>query len=79
MKTDLTKDIKEKISVISSLIQSTRSDKLSDEGTSSIAKAKKLIAFVKLDGSGGIHNYMVLSSLLEQSIKDLKKLSAEQK
>lgn len=79
MKTDWTNDIKEKISVISSLIQSTRNDKLSEEGTSSITKAKKLIALIKLDGSRGIHNYMVLSSLLEQSIKDLKKLSAEKK
>jgi hypothetical protein len=33
-----------------------------------------LVAIIKLDGSGGIHNYMVISSLLDKSIKELKQL-----
>jgi hypothetical protein len=74
MKVDWTNEIKDKSKIISSLIRNIVSDKLRDNEHEKISHAKKLVAIIKLDGSGGIHNYMVISSLLDKSIKELKQL-----
>lgn len=44
---------------------------ITDEEKQKIQKAKNLVSLIKTDGSGGIHNYMVLSSLLDKSLKEI--------
>ena len=79
MKADWVKEVKEKSNTISSLIGNIVTDKLSEEGKSKVSYARKLVSLIKTDGSGGIHNYMVLSSLLDKYIKELKQLSTDEK
>lgn len=74
MMTDWTNEIKDKSKEVSSLIEIIVNDKLDLERSEKVSQARKLVAMIKLDGSGGIHNYMVLSSLLDKSIKELKQL-----
>ena len=79
MKTDWVKEVKDKSNTISSLIGNIATNKLGEEEKSKVSYAKKLVSLIKTDGSGGIHNYMILSSLLDKSIKELKGLSTNEK
>jgi len=78
MKTDWVNEIKSKSSKISSSIKNIKSD-INDEEKQKIQKAKNLVSLIKTDGSGGIHNYMVISSLLDKSIKDINEISVKEK
>lgn len=78
MKTDWVKEIKTKSAKISSLIKSFNSN-IADNDKQKIQKAKNLISLIKTDGSKGIHNYMVLSSLLDKSIKELNEIPVKEK
>jgi len=71
MKTDWVKEIKTKSAKISSLIKNMKTSDITDEEKQKIQKAKNLVSLIKTDGSGGIHNYMVLSSLLDKSLKEI--------
>lgn len=79
MKAEWTEDIKSKISNLTGAIAAAQKLNLSEEETAKIQAAKKLIAAVKTDGSGGIHNYMVISDLLDKSIKEINKLTSNAK
>jgi hypothetical protein len=76
MKAEWTSDIKSKIKNLTSLISDVRNIALSEEEKTSMQTAKKLIAAIKSDGSGGIHNYMVLTDLLDKSIKEINKIKS---
>ncbi len=75
MQVDWVNEIKTKASTLSSLIKNTRNSNLTDEEKISLQKAKNLVALIKTDGSNGIHNYMVLSSLLDKATKEIKEIS----
>jgi hypothetical protein len=79
MKSDWMKEIKSKSNTIISLSKSIRNADISDEDKLKIQNAKKLVSAILSDGSGGVHNYMVISSLLDKSIKELKNLVPDQK
>jgi hypothetical protein len=75
MKADWEKEIKTKVNTLSVLIQNIQKSDMTDEGKTKLQTAKNLISMIKTDGSSGIHNYMVLSSLLDKTIKDIKGIS----
>jgi PleD family two-component response regulator len=73
MKTDWVNEINTKSGTLSTLIKSTSN--LKEEDKSKLQKAKNLVSLIRSDGSTGVHNYMVLSSLLDKSIKEMKEIS----
>jgi len=79
MQTDWVKEIKTKSSTLSSLIQDAKKSNMDDEEKSKLQRAKNLVSLIKTDGSGGIHNYMVLSSQLDKSIKEVKEIINREK
>ncbi len=74
MQTDWVNEIKSKSSALSSLVQDARNSSLTDEEEIILQKAKNLVALIRTDGSGGIHNYMVLSALLDQVTEEIKQI-----
>lgn len=74
MGNDWTNEINEKSSTLSSLLKDSGISDLTEEDKTKIKKAKNLLSFIKSDGSGGIHNYMVLSSMLDRSIKEINQI-----
>jgi Class III cytochrome C family len=78
MKDDWIKEIRTKSSEISSLISSIDIQDVSDEEKQKIQGAKSLVSLIKSDGSKGLHNYLVLSSLLDRSIKEIKEIANRQ-
>ena len=79
MKVDWVKEIKTNSAKVSVLIKSAKNLSLTDEEKSILQQAKNLVSLIKTDGSGGIHNYMVLSSLLDKAIKNLNQITNEGK
>lgn len=77
MKTDWVKEIRTNSGKLSALIQSAKKLNLTDEEKSKLQQAKNLVSLINTDGSSGIHNYMVLSSLLEKAIKNLNEITKE--
>jgi hypothetical protein len=73
------KEIKSKSDLIFTLIKTMKNSNLSEEERSRIQYGKRLVSEIKTDGSSGIHNYMVMSSLLDKSIKEIKQIKPEQK
>ncbi|HEY5123192.1 MAG TPA: cytochrome c3 family protein [Ignavibacteria bacterium] len=67
-------DIRTKSSSVNSLTVTVNKKNLTDEEKTKIQYAKKILSVIRSDGSGGLHNYMVFSSILEKSIKDLNQL-----
>ena len=61
------------------MISGMKQSDLSDENKAKVQNAKKIVNAIKTDGSSGIHNYMVFSSLLDKMIKDLKTITNEGK
>jgi hypothetical protein len=74
MKNDWIKEIKTKTSALSSLIQSAGDSDLDDERKEKLKEAKNLVSLIRTDGSSGIHNYIVLSSLLDKKTKEVKEI-----
>lgn len=75
MQTDWEKEIRTKVNSVSSLIQNTQKSVLTDEDKTKLRNAKNLISLIQKDGSSGIHNYIVLSSLLDKTIKEIREIS----
>jgi len=70
-----TNEIKTKIKTVASLIENNGKSSLTNEEKAKVQFGKKLVSAIKSDGSGGIHNYMTISSLLDKSIKELKTIT----
>jgi hypothetical protein len=73
------KEIKAKSNNVTALINNLGKSNLTEEEKSKIQSAKKIVNAIRSDGSGGIHNYMVISSLLDKAIKELKMLNTDGK
>jgi len=79
MQTDWIKEIKDKSAEVNSLIKESKNKNLTNEDKQKLQGAKNLLSIIKTDGSSGIHNYMVLSSLLDKSVKELKAITNSNK
>ncbi|HEY3250139.1 MAG TPA: cytochrome c3 family protein [Ignavibacteria bacterium] len=79
MQVDWVKEIQDKSKTLISLIKSKGKADLTSEEETKLKSAKNLVSLIKADGSGGIHNYMVFSSQLDKSIKELKEMAAGKK
>ncbi len=78
MKTDWVNEIRTKSGKLSILIKNTKNQNLTEEEKSKLQKAKSLVSLIKADGSNGLHNYMVLSSLLDNAMKELNAITKEE-
>jgi hypothetical protein len=78
MKTDWVNEIRTKLDKLSILIKSTKNLNLTEEDKAKLQKAKSLVSLIKADGSKGLHNYMVLSSLLDNAMKELNEITKEE-